>query len=360
MKPSAPQQSWTRRAAMIPHVALDEAILSVIRTRQPKTPTLAEAERTVAEMASASELFEERGWVDRPATYHRQPPPLRDDDILELRSRTRPLRHQTLTFPSGFRPRLVEPGAERWLSNQRNETVLVRLLRHQQTNAPWVICLHGFGMGSSRFDLATLWATYLHAKLGFNVALPVAPLHGSRRSADDGQLLSLDLTSMLHGISQAVWDVRRLVSWLRSATGTPIGVYGLSLGGYLAALLAGIEELDCVVAALPFANVLGLMEHHGPPPMYLDVLGSDPAQNTFRVTSPLAMQPQLPPERLTLFAARGDRLIPQDQTHALSARWQSPHDHWINSGHVGFTWSREAKRLVGEQLSAGLCSSIQH
>jgi pimeloyl-ACP methyl ester carboxylesterase len=354
MDDPAPNPNWTGRVAMAPHVALDEAILAVIRSRQPKLPTQATADRTVTEMATMSELFDGRGWLAAPATYHRKPPALRDADILELRARSRPLRHETITFPSGFLPRAIEPGAERWAGNGRTDIVFVRLLRHHQTTAPWVICLHGFGMGSSRFDLSVLWATYLHSKLGFNVAVPVSPLHGPRRAAGDAQLLSLDLASTLHGITQAVWDVRRLASWLRSTGDAPVGVYGLSLGGYLASLLAGIERFDAVVAALPFADVLGLMAHHGPPLSYLNVMRSDPAQNAFRVISPLAMNAQLPPDRLALFAARADRLIPTDQTFALADTWQSPHVHWSGSGHVGFTWSREAKRLVGDRLGAAL------
>jgi hypothetical protein len=45
-------------------------------------------------------------------------------------------------------------------------------------------------------------------------------------------LLSLELTAMLHGITQAVWDLRRLVSWIRGGTDAPVGVYGVSLGAH--------------------------------------------------------------------------------------------------------------------------------
>jgi len=62
----------------------------------------------------------------------------------------------------------------------RNGTVWVRLLRQRDTSRPWVVCLHGFGMGSSRMDINTLWANRLHAKVGYSVAVPVLPLHGRR------------------------------------------------------------------------------------------------------------------------------------------------------------------------------------
>lgn len=346
----------TQRLTIAPHVAIDEAILAVMRNRQPKTSPDAAADRVAAEMAAAAALFEERGWVAAPATYHRTPPPLRDADLLQLRTRTGPLRHETMTFASEFMPRAAEPGAARRPGNGCNDTAFVRLLRHRDPHAPWVVCLHGFGMGSSRFDLTVLWATYLHSKLGFNVALPVSPLHGPRRTDDDGQLLSLDLTAMLHGITQALWDVRRLISWIRSTSDAPVGIYGLSLGGFLATMLAGLEPLEAVVAALPFADVLGLMEHHGPPAEYHSLLRSADARNTFRVASPLTVPAVVPADRLSLFAARGDRLIPVDQSRALHQAWRDGSVHWTNSGHVGFTWSRQARGLVGQRLRTALCA----
>ncbi|OHU06727.1 alpha/beta hydrolase family protein [Mycobacterium syngnathidarum] len=344
----------TRRLTLAPHIAIDEAVLAAMRTRRPKASPEAGAHRAAGEMAATAALFEERGWVAAPATYHRTPPPLRDSGLHELRTRTGPLRHEAMTFASEFTPRAVEPGAARRPGNACHDTVFVRLLRHRDPGAPWVVCLHGFGMGSSRFELVVLWATYLHSKLGFNVAVPVSPLHGPRRTEDDDQLLSLDLTGMLHGITQALWDIRRLVSWIRSTSDAPVGVYGLSLGGFLATMLAGLEPLDAVVAALPFVDVLGLMEHHGPPAEYHSLLRSADARNTFRVASPLSVPAVVPADRLALFAARGDRLIPVDQSRALHRDWQDGDIQWTNSGHVGFTWSKRARGLVGRRLHTAL------
>lgn len=342
------------RASLASQVALDETVLAVIRNRQPKPHMLVAADRTATELMSASAVFAERGWLAAPTGYHRDPPPLRDADIIDLRSRSWPYRHETMTFASEFRPRGIEPGADRWVHHGRNATVLVRLLRHHDAAAPWVVCLHGFGMGASRFDLTVLWARHLHRQFGFNVAVPVLPRHGPRRTGDDGQLLSLDLAGTLHGISQAVWDVRRLVSWIRGTGSGSVGVYGLSLGGYLAALLAGIERLDAVVAGIPFTDVPDLMMHHHPPPGYADVLRSASARDVFSVVSPVGVAPKLGPDRLAIFAARGDRLIPGEHPLALREAWQVCPIHWYNGGHTGFAWSRQARDFVGNRLRAAL------
>src|SRR6185312_15405818 len=141
---------------------LDEAALAFVRSRHPKTPPLA-AGQIRAELTTTSGLFDEHGWSTTPATYHRRPPALLDSEVITPRSYSWPRRHESITFSSGFQPRSMEPGAGRWPRNTRNDNVFVRLLRHD-TARPWVVCLHGFGMNASRFDLTPLWANHLHLK----------------------------------------------------------------------------------------------------------------------------------------------------------------------------------------------------
>ncbi|MGB8402776.1 MAG: abhydrolase domain-containing 18 [Mycobacterium sp.] len=339
-----------------PHVAVDEAVLAVIRNIQPRTAPPDAAHTAAIDMAQAAKLFAEEGWLDEPATYHRTPPPLADNEVLQWGGSGWPLSHETMTFASEFHPRAIEPGADRWPPNNFNDTVSVRMLRHQDSSAPWVVCLHGFGMGSNRFDLAATWATHMHTKLGFNVALPVAPLHGPRRQSGDAQLLSLDLMAVIHGITQAVWDVRRLVSWIRSTTDAPVGAYGISLGGFLATLLAGIEPLDAVVAALPFNDVPALLDHHGPPVQYHEVISSDDARKAFTVISPLALPSVVLAEHRSLFVARADRLIPVEQSEASAEAWRHSHVQTFNTGHVGFTWSRAPREVLLDRLSESLAT----
>ncbi len=63
-------------------------------------------------------------------------------------------------------------------------------------------------------ELPVAW---LHEGLGLNVVLPVLPMHGPRArnlpkaAAFPGE----DLLDNVHGSAQAVWDIRRLLSWIR-------------------------------------------------------------------------------------------------------------------------------------------------
>lgn len=356
----APAQAFSVRpvkaVALASQVVLDQTALAIVRARQPKVPPHG-PEQIKSELATASALFEIQEWSSNPASYHRRPPGLLDSEMTALGTYSWPYRHELVAFPSGFRPRDIEPGADRWPRNTLNDAVFVRLLRHRRTDRPWVVCLHGFGMGTSRVDLMALWAGYLHATLGFNVAVPVLPFHGPRRLPDYGELLSLDLVMTLHGISQAIWDIRRLVHWINHGAGAPVAVCGVSLGGYLAALLAGIERVDCVVAGIPFADVLGLMTHHRPPAEHARVMGCDSAKNAFRVVSPLATTPPLATSRRALFIARGDRFIPGHQSVELRQAWQQSPAYWYDGGHIGCLWSRKTKAFVSDVLREALVPS---
>ena len=120
-------------------------------------------------------------------------------------------------------------------------------------------------MGTLKKGLHRFQPEYLHEELGLNLIMPVLPMHGPR---DTGSLisgestLSGDIMDTLHTGAQAMWDLRRLVWWLREIEDAPaIGALGHSLGGYAVSLLASLaEDLGCVVAgnpAGPLTPVLG-------------------------------------------------------------------------------------------------------
>lgn len=337
------------------HAVWDEAILGFVRSRQPAAVAELSA-RVSTEIAAMAQLAAASGWTANPVSYHRDPPALQDREVRTLGMVSLPRRHEYVAFESGFAPRDIEPGAHRWVTPGRNATVYVRLLRHP-TPRPWVVCLHGFGGSGSRFEHSTLWASHFHNALDVNVAVPVLPFHGPRRTSDEAELLSLDLIATLHGITQALWDVRRLIGWLRRLDGTPIGVYGQSLGGFLTTLLAGLEPVDGVVAGVPFVDVLDLMAHHGPPAQYSSVLRADSAYAAFRTVSPLALTPVLPADRRTVLAGRVDQLIPTAQSIRLEQAWRPSRVHWFDGGHAGYGWSRQNLKVVTDFLGCTLSAA---
>src|SRR2546422_1509715 len=155
-----------------------------------------------------------------------------------------------LTFPSIYEPAdpAYRPLHARYVENH---TAHVALWLHPEGRARGtVIGLHGFGTGYPRFDATALMVRPLHAA-GLDVALSALPFHGARTprtSRFSGQILTApNVPQINEAIGQAVYDLAVLLAWLRSRSNRPVGVIGLSLGGYVAALLAGLVPLDFVV-----------------------------------------------------------------------------------------------------------------
>ena len=266
----------------------------------------------------AKQMFSSRGWITRPSSYHRTPPPLANEDVRTSRGWAMGLGYERITYESGFSPRTGEPGSERWMGYEPNREAVAAIVRRPDDAGgprPWLVCVHGFAMGYPFLDFTGLHTTKLHRRLGVNVALPVLPLHGPRKvtRVSGEPFLSFDLMNTVHGFSQAVWDIRRLLSWIRAQGATSIGLYGVSLGAYVVALLAGIEDgLDAVVAGIPMVDLPALFHEQSPAHIRArsiehHIIGG-PVEEVFVAVSPLSFAPKVPQDRRFIFAGHGDRL----------------------------------------------------
>ena len=334
--------------------ALDETVLTVARLTH-RVPGDDELARVNDEATVAVEMFQERGWLDDPASYHDAPPPLTDIDLRKARSGR--IRYTVMSFDSGYSPHEGEPGRERWLADRKNQTVYVWMLRHPEPR-PWIICVHGAAMGQAGSDLRVFRAAWLHTVLGLNVALPIQPRHGPRRTGLPFGVgfPNHDLMDTTHAVTQSVWDIRRLIAWIRATQGTNnIAVQGLSLGGYTAALLASIEpNLSCVILGVPVVDFASLMERHAGPRFRSDarLAGlTDLASQVHRVISPLAIEPQIPRDRRFIYAGLADQIIhPVHQIREIARHWEEPDVHWFSGSHIGFFVSRPVHEFLERAL----------
>jgi hypothetical protein len=337
-------------------VAADEALLASVIPFLP-VPGRGDAARINAEMSAARELFEERGWFEKPASYHSLPSPLGSPTLRA--AHVRGTDYEKLTFESGFEPHSDEPGRDRWLSYRANRTAGAWVLRHRDANRPWLVCIHGYKMGYAGIDLLAFPPDWLHHGLGLNLAIPVLPLHGSRkvgRTSGDG-FLAGDILDCAHAEAQAMWDIRRVLSWIRAQSESRIGVYGLSLGGYNAALLSTLDDdLACTIAGIPLVDIPDAMIRHG----LLSAIGyqgpesldTDRMTEVMRVVSPLALEPRLPLERRFVFAAVADRLVPPEHAIRLWEHWDRPRIEWYQGAHMTFRAHPSVRLLIEEGLRA--------
>ncbi len=344
-------------AAMAAKVAADEAILSTMSVTR-SLPRGARVDRIRAEIDDALQVFASLAWLEKPESYHRQPLALDAPRIRQARSRGIDFEH--LSFDSEYEPHAEEPGRERWLGYTKNRTAHAWVLRHAGPPRPWLVCIHGYQMGSPLVDLGAFDPRVYHRKLGLNMLLPVLPLHGDRkfgRRSGDG-FMSANALDTVHAEAQAMWDIRRLLSWIRAQEPPSIGVFGLSLGGYNAALLASVEPgLDCAIPGSPATGFERLLfEHaHDAQARELRERGVTPEAlfEVFRVVSPLVLEPKVAAEGRGIFGGVADRLVPPDQVRDLYEHWGRPRIEWYQGGHVTFLREPGVRSLIESTLRAG-------
>jgi hypothetical protein len=290
-----------------------------------------------AELDAAVGYYRDAGWLDDPGRRH--PRPGAPDDV-----QVAPLSHriEVARFDSGWRPEAGEPGAERWLSLGANERVPVRMLRHSGAPRPWLVAVHGQGMGHPS-DVKMLHVRHLHEELGINVALPVLPLHGPRSCGFSPyrQFASnVFATNNVLGLTQSVWDVRRLLQWLRDDQRAPaVGLLGVSLGAYVINLLSTLEgDLACLVAVVPTSDLAASMREAAPVTPAKRRLHrqvhDDRSALVHRVVSPLVRPCLVPHERRHIVAGQVDRIAPPRGAAQLWHHWEEPSIAWRPRGHV--------------------------
>jgi hypothetical protein len=319
--------------------------------------------RAMSEARAARDVFRTKGWLDDPSSYHRTPPPLPPGGVSPASAWTRHgrRRYGHLAFESGFAPHPEEPGSERWQGHRSNGTAHAYVLEHERPR-PWLVCVHGFAMGTPMLNFSGFPVKLLHEELGLNLLFPVLPLHGPRGAGrfSGGEVLDPDYMRMVHLFAHAVWDVRRLIDWLRARSREPVGVYGISLGGYVASLVASIQDdLECVIAGIPAVDFPNLARDNEPWVMrrYDDELEMD-WQLVRAIThpvSPLAFAPRVPRDRRFIYAGLADRVVKPDQPRALWRHWERPEIHWFSGGHVLGIWNESIAPFLARSLaSAGM------
>jgi dienelactone hydrolase len=338
-------------------VAVDQlALASMIATRPGRFNR--DIARAAREAREAHELYERSGWIEKPESFHREPPALEAPAITWRRSLGLAFEH--LSFESGYEPHLGEPGRERWLDYAQNRQAHAWMLRSANADRPWLMCIHGYGMGSPAVDLSAFEARRLHQQLGLNLLFPVLPLHGPRKRglrSGDG-FLNGDFLDTIHAEAQAMWDLRRLLDWLRANGATQIGVYGLSLGGYTTALLAGLEDdLACAIAGIPATDFARLTARFAPHTTLREIerLGVDWSfiRDVLSVVSPLHLRPKLDKERLAIFGGTADHLVPADQVRDLWKHWGEPRIAWYPGSHLSFGREPQVRHLIDDALRLG-------
>ncbi|HBX79250.1 MAG TPA: hypothetical protein DEG43_16545 [Acidimicrobiaceae bacterium] len=359
----APGLSWSSLAAVV----ADEVVLAGFKiTRDP--PTTEAWKRIATEVNDALGCFADNGWIEDPAAYHRSPSVPTDVVSTPLtRWEALGLPWEQLRWSSDWLPHPDEPGHDRWASYERNTRGSAFVLRHRDNKARhWALVLHGTEQGRLLVDQKVFRARHLFQELGCNVIMPLLPLHASRRSLDgEGTgFPTLDVLDNIHGIAQSVFDTRSILAWIRQQNPVGISVTGLSLGGNIAAVVAGLEEpLGAVVGLVPAVDFPELFRRQSPKAMRNSDAFSTlhtASKQLHQVVSPLSFSPATPPNRLFLLAGLHDRLLdPVVQAGRLASHWNTTNVHWVERGHVTHMSGAQLGAVIDEAVEAAVAHHVE-
>jgi hypothetical protein len=344
---------------VIAKLLFDEWALQLETARSRlRVPTTDFRRRLRNELTDALDLFEARGWILHPRNYHQDPPPLRTETVAINQVGWGRSAYEHARWQSEWEPWPDEPGRDRWLEYRRNQTAHAWLLRHDDGPRPWILCVNGYRTGEPLVDLMSFRAMQLHYRLGLNVAVLVQPLHGPRSagSVSGDRVVYGGAMNLAHTVAQAVWDARRLLSWLRAEQqAVAVGVQGLSLGGFVVGLLAALDgDLACVVAGIPESDIVRNLRRTVEPllPPFYEQWGLSwtPSERVARVVSPLAMTPLVPRDRRFIFAGLADRWVRPGNIVSLWEHWERPEICWYQGSHLSSFAERSVRDFVDDVL----------
>jgi pimeloyl-ACP methyl ester carboxylesterase len=238
----------------------------------------------------------------------------------------------------------------------RDKVLVEHWVHESEAPVGTVLALHGFSMGYPRIDAIALFAAQcFRARL--DVALLTLPFHGPRTPADarfSGERFAVPHVARLNAaVRQAIYEIHVVSGWLRRQTDAPVGLLGLSLGGYLSSLMAGLTpDLAFVIPMVPPACMGDLAwrffsrsRHYrgSPSPAF----SREELRAAYRVHSPLSYPRRVDKRRILILAGRGDQIVPPEHPHALWQHWEEPEICWFSGSHLApFRRGRLARTVL--------------
>jgi pimeloyl-ACP methyl ester carboxylesterase len=276
---------------------------------------------------------------------HAEPAPLRVTS--RQRRRIGGLRYERMTFEHD--PALPSTLEQEGFGGAAR--AVMHVCRHHDGPRPWLIWVHGAGQGGTE-DLLLSRIGRIHHQLGFNVAMPVQPGHGSRRR-EWPAYPDMDPLGNVAGMMRAVSEVRAVVRWAQEDA-TAIVVAGISMGTPVAALVSHLErQVDAVALYTPILGLNAMIARHltrwPSRDGFRELLGSSEVEKLTSVIDPLKVDPAPPPGRRLIVGAWHDRMAMREPAVALQERWGAEL-YWYDGSHVGHIFSRRVLSVTEQFL----------
>lgn len=241
-----------------------------------------------------------------------------------------------VSWASAYEPYVASLG-ERYARTTENAAAAVRFLGSDEPR-PVAVLIHGYMAGNYQVE-QRLWPLQRLRRTGYDVALFTLPFHGVRASAAHRgapEFPGSDPRFSNEGFRQVISDLRNFINWLRERGHPEVGVMGMSLGGYTAALLATLEKgLSFCVPVIPLASLADFVREQGQLSASPAAMAEEHAllEQIYRVVSPLERRPLIAPGRTLVVAGKADRITPVAHARKLAAHFGAQLVAW-HGGHL--------------------------
>ena len=248
-----------------------------------------------------------------------------------------------LSFDSSFTP-LHPQLRESYLGHSSNRRAWAQHWTHADGPRPTLMFVHGFvadpyWLNSRMFALPWLY------RAGYDILLCTLPFHGARRGWAEPfsgyGYFAHGLASLNEAMLNSIHDLRLWLDYLIERGAPSVGISGLSLGGYLSALLASVDDrLAYCIPNSPVVSPIDMAREWLPMRWLLHAvmrrngIGVEDLRHALALHSPLSYNPRIAPERLLIIGGAGDRLTPPRFVSLLHEHWQGSALHWFPGNHV--------------------------
>jgi pimeloyl-ACP methyl ester carboxylesterase len=247
-----------------------------------------------------------------------------------------------------FLPELAAP----YRATHENHVALARLIARPSPRPIAILVL----LGQLAVD-ERVWPLAALDGLGFDCALYVMPFHGRR--ADPGrsgrpEFPGRDPALAGEGFRQAVTEIRELMLFLRGRGHPRVGLMGMSLGAYTAALAATVaSDVDFLAPIVPLASLADFARDHGDLPDAPEPRALEHAllERAYRHVSPVDRPPLIASERVLVIGAKADRITPFSHARRLASHFRAPLVAF-HGGHLLQLGRGEAFERLGELLGS--------
>jgi len=226
-------------------------------------------------------------------------------------------------------------------------------------NAPVVILLHGWMM---KYDILYRWICLSLSRRGLDAVLFELPFHRRRapRGTFSGQyFVSGNMASTFCAFRQAVAETESLINWAKEKNPSrPLGILGMSLGGWLGAVMTILEpRLSFSILAAPAADpalmrtesFLGRKVYPG---KATAPANQKEAAEIMRAVTPRYFDPAIGEDRILLTENRFDCFIPPRVIADLRRSWGNVSLKKYPHGHISVFFSRTFKKDIAEFIEA--------